>query len=874
MSFWRSLAFGLRGLIRSRERDREIADEVEHYFEQATEDWRQRGLSARDAARAARLEIGSMEAARDQVHSFGWEHAIEAFFADLRFASRQLIKNPAFTLTAVLTLILGIGANTAVFSVVESVLIAPLPYQNASSICVLKTHLTNIGRTASRVTGPDASDVRAQAKEFAGISLYHGGREGVQLRNHAVYAEVTWTDTNFARVFGLNPIAGRLFTDNQAHQAAMVSAKFARDYFGSPQAAVGQMLHIENEAIEIAGVLPDGFSFPGHTQVWEAVSLSPESKSRTAFNYKSVGLLRSGATLQSAQTELDGLSRRMQLAYPSENRDKFMLAQPLQQAMTGDAQQTLLLLWAMSGLLLLVACVNVTHLELVQTSRRQREIAMRKALGATRWQVARPVLLESLLIAGVGGVAGILMAYPVIRFLVATAPKDLPRADEIHLNGWVLLFTLGMSILTAITSAILPAVRAMRIEPTEVLKRDSSRGMGRTGGSSVRNGLVIAEVTATFVLLAGAGLLLHTMSNLMARSIGYDTRGLLVVDADAPAHSTEDGLRVVREFNQVFARLNDLPSVDNAAGIMGLPMGDYGSNGYYSTKGGIPVDDAHKASANFSVASPRYFDAMGISIMRGRDFTLQDTYESPYVAVISESLARQSFGGTNPIGRQIQCGLDSDKWMTIVGVVKDVRQDSPSEEPGPTLYMPMAQHPSFANQIHIVLRTHVQPLTLIQSVQQAILAINPLVAMRFTTMDAMVQQSTTTESFRARLISFFAGVGLLLAMVGVYGTMAYTVTQRTFEIGIRMAFGAERGTVLRNVLGRAAVLACSGIAVGLVLSLLLGHLVSSMLVGVRPTDPVSLFAAASLLFLTALSSALVPGWKAIHVDPITALRTE
>jgi putative ABC transport system permease protein len=316
-----------------------------------------------------------------------------------------------------------------------------------------------------------------------------------------------------------------------------------------------------------------------------------------------------------------------------------------------------------------------------------------------------------------------------------------------------------------------------------------------------------------------------------------------------------------------------MPGVERAAGIMGLPTGSYGSNGYYTVTGAGPVDVNRSPHADFSVASPGYFPAMGIPINRGRDFSAQDTYESPFVAVISESLAKQSFGRADPLGKQIQCGLDSDKWMTVVGVVGDVRQESPAENPGPALYMPMTQHPFYGNQIHIVLRTQVKPLTLMNAVQAKIAAVNPFIAMRFTTMDAMVDKSIAAERFRAALISSFAGVGLLLAMLGVYGTMAYSVAQRTFEIGIRMAFGAEKSAILNTVLEHAAKLAGCGIAVGLVLSLVFARLLTSMLVGVRPSDPVSLLVASVLLLLTALAAAFAPGWRATHVDPVVALRS-
>ena len=874
MSFWRQLIYGLRGLINRKARDREVADEVEQYFEEAAAAWRTRGLTAEEAKRAARLESGSTIATREQVRSYGWENAVAAFFGDLRFAVRQLLKHPAFAMAAAMTLALGIGANSAIFTVVESVLLAPLPYRDAGNIAVLNTRWTDSGHTSRRVTGPDGSDIRNQVRSFAAVSLYNGGNLGVELRDHSVYTVVTWADPDFARVFSLEPIAGRLFNDSEAHRAALVSEEFARDNFGNAQAALGQTLHVENEALEIIGVLPRWFDFPAHTQVWEAAPLNPESKSRTAFNYKAVARLRSNVTPESAQAELNAISLQLEKAYPTENRSKRVMVQPLQQALTGGARPTLLLLWATAGLILLIACVNVTHLQLVRSIEQQREIAIRKALGSSRWQVMRPVILEGLLVSLIGGTAGVLLASAAVHVLVAMAPADLPRAGEIHLNCWVLAFTLGLSVLTALVAASLPALRAAKVDPADALKRDPSRGMSGNGTASLREGLVIAEVTATFVLAMGAGLLLHTMTNLMARSMGYETHRMLVVDADAPAHSLQDALRTVHQFDQIFQNLAALPMVEHVAGIMGLPTGSYGSNGYYQTRGGVTVDPNHQASANFSVASAGYFQTMGIAVEHGRDFNSQDTFESPFVAVISKSVARQSFGDIDPIGKQIQCGLDSDKWMTVIGIVGDVRQDSPAEPPGPTLYMPMTQHPFYANQIHIVLRTSVKPLALMSAAQQTILEVNPLMALRFTTMDSMMDESMATERFRAVLISSFAGVGLLLAMLGVYGTITYSVTQQKFEIGIRMAFGADRGAILRSVVRQAAKLACYGIAAGLILSLVLTRLLTSMLVGVRPMDPISLAGAASLILLTALCSAFAPSWKATHIDPMATLRAE
>ncbi len=873
MSLWRQLTYGLRGLVNRAKHDRDVAEEVEQYFEEAEAAWRSRGLSAKEARRAARLEGGSMAVAKERVNSYGWENAARGFFSDLRFAGRQLLRHKVFTATATLTLALGIGANAAIFTVIQSVLLAPLPYKNADKLAVLTTHWTNSGHTKAGMTGPDGVDVRDGARSMEAVSLYSGGNLGVQLRDQSVYTVVTFADANFARVFSLKPIAGRLFADADAHHAALVSEQFARDHFGSAQTALGQMLHVENEPVEIVGVLPGSFDFPAGTRVWEALPLRPESESRTAFNYKAIARLRSGTTFSAARTELIGISRRLETAYPDANRNKQILPQPLHEALIGNTRPTLLFLWAAVALILLIACVNVTHLQLVRSMERQRELAIRRALGSSSWQVMRPVILESLLVSLIGGAAGVLLAFPAVRVLVDMAPKDLPRTNEIHLNGWVLAFTLALSVLTAFASSVLPALKAAKVDPAETLKQDASRGMTRQGAAMLRDGLVIAEVAATFVLAMGAALLLHTMMALIDRDMGYQTRQLLVVDADAPAHSEQDVHGAVRQFNELFAQLAAMPGIKHVAGIMGLPTGAYGSNGYYTVTGAGPIDVNHSPYADFSVASPGYFQTMGIPIKRGRDFSPQDTDESGFVAVISESLAKQSFGNADPLGKQVQCGLDSDKWMTVVGVVGDVRQESPAENPGPTLYMPMTQHPFYANQIHIVLRTEVKPLTLMNAVHQEIARVNPFIAMRFTTMDAMVNTSIATQRFRAALISSFAGVGLLLAMMGVYGTMAYSVAQRTFEIGVRMAFGAERSAILRAVLAHAGKLACYGIALGLVLSLMLARLVTSMLVGVRPADPVSLCVASLLLLLTALAAALAPGWRATHVDPSVALRS-
>jgi putative ABC transport system permease protein len=513
----------------------------------------------------------------------------------------------------------------------------------------------------------------------------------------------------------------------------------------------------------------------------------------------------------------------------------------------------------------------VTHLYLARAVERQRELAVRTALGSSRMRLGRMVVLESLVLSGTGALLGIAIAEPIVKLLVSIAPSGLPRAGEIQLNLWVFVFTAGIALVATVAAALVPARQAARVDPIRALQQDSSRGMSSRHSFLLRNGLVIAEVAAAFVLAVGASLLARTMLTLQSNDLGYSKAGLLIVDADAPAVSLEDSLNATQKFNTIYADLRTLPGVESVAGVMGLPTGKYGSNGYYSVNGAA-VNTQGNEQAIFSLASPDYFKTMEVALLKGRDFSAEDAYTAPFVAIISESLARQSFPNQDPIGRQIQCGLDSPKWMTIIGVVRDVRQDSPAESPGPALYMPLAQHPYMATQINIAIRTKVAPASLIDTVQSRIRRIDPGIAIRFTTMDAMVGDSVEMQRFRSVLVGSFAGVGLLLAILGVYGTVSYSVAQRTFEIGVRMAFGAERESILKMVLRQVLVLASIGIVAGLALSLIAGRFIASMLSGVSPADPLSLGAAVGVLMLAAVGAGLIPARAASSVEPMQALR--
>ncbi len=795
---------------------------------------------------------------------------MQNLFNELRYALRQLSKSPAFAVTAVLTLALGIGANTAIFTVVHSLLIKPLDYPDADRIEALNTSWQRQGRTVPRLTGPDLADIRNQAKSIQAVGFYEGGELGVQLRDHATFVGVSGVNAGFAQVFQIHPEAGRWFTDAEAKHAAVVSATFARNNFGNPEAAVGQIVKVEGQPLEIVGVVPGNFAFPNHTQVWMDYPAQPESTSRTAFNYRAVARLRRAVSLASAQAELDGIGKRLQAAYPKDNEDKSFRLVPLQEQLVGPVRPMLLLLMASVGLVLLIACVNVTHLYLARAIERHRELAVRTALGSSRLRLGRMVIMESLLLSFAGAALGMILAVPIVKVLVSIAPSSLPRAGEIYPNFWVFAFTAGIALIATLAASLVPARQATRVDPIMALKQDSSRGMSSRRSFLLRNGLIIAEVSAAFVLAVGASLLGRTMLSLQSNDLGYSKAGLLIVDADAPAVNLEDSLGATQKFDSLFADLRTVPGVESVGGAMGLPTGKYGSNGYYSVNGAAV--ESHGAQAIFSLASPDYFKTMEIPLLKGRDFATQDVYDAPFVAIISESLAKQSFPNQDPIGRQIQCGLDSPKWMTIVGVVRDIRQDSPAESPGAALYMPLKQHPYMATQINIAIRTKVAPASLIDTVQARIHDADPAIATRFTTMDAMVGDSVEMQRFRSVLIGSFAAVGLLLAVLGVYGTVSYSVAQRTFEIGVRMTFGAERKGIVRMVLRQVLSLVAIGITAGLVVSLIAGRFMVSMLSGVSPADPLSLIAAILLLLLAATGAALLPARAASRVEPMRALR--
>ena len=788
---------------------------------------------------------------------------------DFRYALRVLAKAPGFTAIAVLTLALGVGASTAIFSVVNGVLLRPLPYGNADRIVALNTYLPQQNRTSVRVTGGDLVDIRAERGLFDSMSYYFGGEMGVQLSDRAEFTGVYFVNPGFFPVFGVQPIAGQLLREGQT-SGAVVNAGFAQRLFGSPANALGKTLRVEQRAYEITGVLPEGFRFPQKADIWLPAPVTPTNVNRTAYNYQAIATLT--GTLESARAQLSALSTRLESAHPV-TKNKVLTVTPLREQMVGQIRSTLMLFLGAVLLVLLISCSNVANLMLARATSRSREMAVRAALGASRGVLVRQLFLESLLLAIGGGLLGFFAADGGVGLLLRLAPANLPRLSEVTVDSQVFFFSLALSAGASLFFGLVPALRASRVDLNETLKQGGGKGSlgGRSGG--LRNGLVVAEIALAVVLAVGAGLLFRSFLALHSVNLGYRTEGVLVMYAHLPAQSDQELRKATHSFEQLFEELKALPGVISVSSAMGLPTGQYGSNGAFAVEGKHRFEPGQVLpQAGFRLTSPGYFATMGIPLIKGRDFTERDQYEASFVAIVSEALVKEVFPNEDPIGKRVQCGLDSPKWMTVVGVVGNVRQQSPASTPGSELYMPFQQHPSYANELQVVLRTAGATAGLTGPVRDAVRRRNPDMAMKFTTMETMVSDSISAPRFRTSLVSTFAIMALLLAMAGVYGVMAYLVTQRTPEIGLRVALGATPTSVVRMVLAKAGVLAVIGLTLGIGLSFALQRVVATMLFGVEPMDLSTYAVVTGAIAAITLLAGLVPAWRASRIDPLEALR--
>ena len=800
---------------------------------------------------------------------------------DFRFAIRSLWKNPGFALLAVLVMGLGIGANTAVFSVVNSVLLRPLDYHDPDRIMTLWSLWKKSGHLGS-VSGPDFHDWHNQSTAFSSMSYYYDFEIAVSARQAAEYAHVAAIMPEFLQTFEIQPVLGRPFAAGEQKPgsggAALISYGFWQRHFGGDPAALGRVVQISGKSLTVVGVLPQGFGFPNHTDVWYPANvLEAETASRSAHNYRLVGRLKPGVSLEEARSQMTAIAGRLEQEYPSSNQGKSAAVVPLRESMVGDVRPTLLLLLGAVALVLLIACANVANLLLAKATSRTREMAIRAAIGASRWRLIRQLSLESLVLALAAGAVGLLLAFWGSSALVLLAPQDIPRLAETAIDGRVLAFTFGMSVLASLLFGLFPAWQASRVDLNESLKSAGARSTAGGATGRMRGALVVAEIALSVVLLAGAGLLLKSFVALHNVALGFRPENVLIMGTSFPAYNLEMARRAAPFFKDVMAETEKIPGVLAVGGTRVSPPETMSNGGYWLDHPLAPgVIGVALPQAIFSVVTPGLFRALAIPLRQGRDFSDRDSYDAPPTAVINEALARISFPGQNPIGRMIFCGFDlsSMKAMEIVGIVGDIRQDGPASPERPEIYMPFEQHPNASTNLMLVVRTASDPLALADTLRRKVRALDSGVPVKFTTLEASLAENVAGPRFRTVLLGIFAGLAVLLAMAGVYGVMAYAVGQRTGEIGLRMALGANPKDVLGLVLGQGLKLAGIGLAIGLVAAVVASKLLAKVLFSVKPTDPATYAAVAVLLGAVAMLACYLPARRATKVDPLVALRQE
>ncbi len=823
----------------------------------------------------------SQDRARERAH---W---LQALWRDLRFAARGLGRSPAFAAVAVLTLTLGIGANTAIFSVVNGVLLEPLPYPEPDRLVRVR-EVAPEGFTLGRVAYLTYTDWRENAESFSHLAAYQGGPTTVLGGDRPLITGVAGVGADFLPLFRVQPVRGRalLPEDFQSRApGAVVSHRFWRNHLGATGDLTDTRLEVLGFDLAVVGVLPPGFDYPNGTDIWFPLELFDPEPSRTGHNSLVIARLRDDATLTGAQQEMSALAASLSQAYPDHVHAGASVVRLHDLAVAGTRRPLLLLLGA-AGLVLLVACVNIASTLLARGETRQRELAIRASIGADRGRLVRQLFTESLLIAALGCVAGLAVAYVLLSGLLRLAPADLPRLETVGLDLWAMGFALAIALATAVLFGLLPAFRTSTTDVSETL-RAGGRGSAGGGRGRMWSLLVGTEVALALVLLVGAGLLIKSFWGILTVDPGFDATDVLTVDVTLPATKYEFGDPAVADFHRrLQTRLEALPGVERAGLMSSLPLSGSDPDGGFAIEG-RPGDRCFEVpdrgtwcsvgSAGYRVVSAGYFGAMDIPLERGRMFSERDDAGAPMVMLINETMARRFWPTSDPIGQRVQTGgMDryGVEWTTIIGIVGDVRHDALSAEPDPEYYVHYLQRPDRAQDATVVIESSLETGTLIQPVRAALRQLDPDVPAEFTTMASRLSASVADRRFTMLVLSIFAALALILAAVGIYGVVSYSVAQRTREIGIRMAMGAEPASVLAMTLRRSLGVVLVGIAVGGIGAFALTRVMRNLLFEVSPTDPLTLIVVVLVLTAIAGLASYVPARRGTRVDPLITMRVE
>jgi putative ABC transport system permease protein len=811
---------------------------------------------------------------------------METLVKDIRYGVRSLLKHPGFTALVVVTLAVGIGATSAIFSVVNTVLLRPLPYPRAERIVAIQ-ELNKDGKRV-QVTPANFLDWRAQNTVFEQLAAILTRPANLALADQAERIDLAMTSANFFSVFGAEPQHGRLFmpADEEAGHApvVVVSHGLWQRRFAGDASLVGKPITLDGVSYTVIGIAPTGFQYPDKTAVWvPPFKLAPTVNERMdptqvrGFGMLSaVALLRPGVPLTQAASEMETITARLRQQYPDTNNRRFNRVVSLHNHLVGETGPMLLLLFGAVGFVLLIACANVANLLLASAATRQKEMAIRTALGASRLRVMRQLLTESLMLALAGGAIGLLLALWGVALITKLLPGDFPRLGEINLDWRVLGFTLVASVLTGVLFGLAPALQISKTDVQESLK-ESGRGTSSTRRHNrLRSLLIVGEVALSVVLLVGAGLLFRSFLHLQAVNTGFTSQQVLTLRLSPAGTNYRLDADYISFYSQVIQRVSAIPGVDSVGAINTLPL-DKGPTAGFRIEGRPPLTTDKWPGGNYRTVSTDYFRAMNIPVVQGRAFNEHDTETAPLVIIINQALASHDFPNENPIGKRINLGNTDPKgqpvWWEIVGVAANVRSLELRDEATPEFYLSSLQD-SFSN-MFVVVRTSVEPAGVAASVRRAAAEVDKSAAVSdVRTMDGIVSTAVTQPRFNLFLLGLFSGIALLLSAAGIYGVTAYSVTQRTHEFGIRMALGAQGGDVLKMILGQGMLMISVGIAVGLLASFALTRLLRTLLFGVSVTDPLTFVAITLLLTLVALLACYIPARRATRVDPLVALRYE
>jgi len=808
---------------------------------------------------------------------------------DIRYAFRMLLKRPAFTVIVVLTLALGIGANTTIFSAIDAVLLNPLPYKDPERLMVVWETNKQLGPEMwdrNEAAIGNFLDWRSRNQIFDQLGALFDTDMNLTGVGEPQRIQSCVVTTNFFQVLGVQPMLGRSFLPESETPGspftAIISHDLWRRQFGSDPNVINKSLTLNAHQVAVIGVMPPGFElqFPitRHVDMWVPFVIDmadPDYHDRSNNFLYTVGRLKPGVSKEQAQTEMNLIAGQLQQQYPETNAEKGVRVVPLHKQLVGNVESYLYMLFAAVGFLLLIACANVAGLLLARVTARHREVAIRIAVGASRWRLIRQLLTESVILSALSGLLGLLLAYGGVKLLVSLTPSEVPRLHEIGLHVPVFLWTLAISVVTGVLFGLAPAVQASRPDLNRSLKESSGRNPGSFQGSGLRNVLVVSEVAVALLLLVGAGLMTRSFLRLQQVDPGFDATNVVSMNIALPTSKYREQ-QLLTFYDQLFERVKNLPGVKSVAAINPLPLGNSNVSSRFVVEGAPFVALADRPFAGTRVVTPEYFQTMNIPQLKGRSFTEQDREKTPNVIIVNEALASRYWPNQDPIGKRLgffEEDPGKQEWREVVGVVGNVRSKALEIEVMPEAYFPYRQVPE--NFMNLVVRTASDPVGMVPAIRSQVLSIDkdqPVSDVM--TMEQRVAKSVAAKRFVMSLLGAFSILALGLAAVGIYGVMAYLVTQRTQEIGVRMALGAQKRDVLRLVVGKGMVLAVVGTAIGLIASLALTRLMRSLLFEVTPTDWLTFVIVSAVLLIVALLACYIPARRATKVDPLVALRYE